>query len=96
METDQSTNQSPAPDSPAVADCPAPVCSDSERRSHVTSDEAIDLLLSWANRISDLADELEEVKFLEVRKQDDLRSGIQERAQCMIDLLCLLSGRGVQ
>ena len=27
METDQSTNQSPAPDSPAVADCPAPVCS---------------------------------------------------------------------
>lgn len=27
METDQSTNQSPAPDSPRVADCPAPFCS---------------------------------------------------------------------
>jgi len=26
METDQSTNQSPATDSPAVADCPAPYC----------------------------------------------------------------------
>jgi hypothetical protein len=36
---------------------------------------------------------MEDLKFLEVRKQDDLRSGIQERAQCMIDLLCLLSGR---
>lgn len=28
METDQSTNQSPATDSPAVAGCPAPLCSD--------------------------------------------------------------------
>lgn len=96
METDQSTNQSPAPDSPAVADCPAPICSDSERRSHVTSDEAIDLLLAWSNRISDLADEMEGLGILEVRKQDDLRSGIQERAQCITDLLCMLSGKGIQ
>ena len=27
METDITPNQSPAPDSPAVADCPAPICS---------------------------------------------------------------------
>lgn len=96
METDITSEKETNTDSPDVAGCPAPFCSDSERRSHVTLDESIDLLLSWANRISDLADALEEVKFLEVRKQDDLRSGIQERAQCMIDLLCLLSGREVQ
>ena len=50
----------------------------------------LDLLLTWSYRISDLADELEEVKCLELRKQADLRSGIQERSQCMIDLLRLI------
>lgn len=35
METDQSNNQSPAPDSPVVANCPAPICSQVELRPEI-------------------------------------------------------------
>lgn len=56
----------------------------------ISAQDALNLLQEWTRRVGELADQLQEPRYMTTALRKDLASGILETTNCMFDLLELL------